>query len=91
MNAEHQALAEYLEAHIDKRFNETRSEFKEEFETVYKRFDRVDHDFKEVHRRINSQIEFVDRKNEDQDEFLEDHELRIGNLESDYQVLTSQT
>ena len=30
-------------------------------------------------------------KKEDQDEFLEDHELRIGNLESDYQVLTSQT
>lgn len=46
MNAEHQALAEYLEgrltAHMDRRFIETRDEFKAEF--------------KEVHRRINSQI-----------------------------------
>ena len=72
MNAEHQALAEYLEGritgHMDHRFDQVRNEFKAEF--------------KEVHRRINSQIEFVDTKNEEQDEEIEMHEIRIRALES---------
>lgn len=90
MNAEHQALAEYLEAHID---NRLKAQSKDLFTYMDERFDYAEKEFKsefkEIHRQINSQIEFVDRKNSSQDEQIDDHELRISALESDYRMLTS--
>ena len=78
MNAEHQALAEYLERHIDQRLI---AQSKDLFAYMDRNFDEIKADFKEVHRKINAQIEFVDNKNEEQDELIDDHELRIGLLE----------
>lgn len=67
MNAEHRALAEYLEGIFEQKLDELRVEMRE--------------GFKDVNRTIKNQIDFVDRKNEEQDEVAEDHELRIKALE----------
>lgn len=71
MNAEHQALAEYLDKFLERRFI------------------RIDEQFDEVNRRIDTLINHVDIKNDKQDELLDQHDLRIRSLESDVRVLTS--
>jgi len=65
----------------------------EEFKALYKyldnKFSRIDEQFNQVNARIDRLINHVDKKNDDQDEIIEDHALRITNIESDYRVLTS--
>lgn len=94
MNAEHQALAEYLgdvfEKKLDQKLDQRlKNQSKDLFSYMDRRFDKVDAEFKEIHRIITTQIDFVDRKNAEQDDEIEDHESRISVLESDYRVLTS--
>jgi len=98
MNAEHTALAEYLESRFYKRFDEInqkldrqhKAQSQDIFRYMDRRFDEVRNEFKEVHRRITNQIDFVDRKNEEQDEQIEIHEFRIRDLESDHQIMLNQ-
>lgn len=54
-----------------------------------KRFKKIDEQFKEVNRNIYNLTMHVDVKNDKQDEAIDDHELRIGMLESDGKILTS--
>lgn len=94
MNAEHQALAEYLESYLNERL-QTLS--KDLFIYMDHRFNKAASEsrgeFKEVHRRIDVLTNHVDKKNDKQDEVfqeqIENHELRIATLESDYRILTS--
>lgn len=87
MNAEHQALAEYLEQVIEVKL-ESKLEEKLD-EKLDRRFKRVDEQFNEVNRRIDALIYHVDIKNDKQDELIDQHDLRIHALESDMLVLTS--
>jgi hypothetical protein len=66
-----------------------KNELKELYTYLDKRFLEIDEQFKEVHRRINVLIDHVDGKNDEQDERLDGHDLRVPILESDFQVLTS--
>lgn len=82
MNAEHQALAEYLEGHL-------KTQSKDLFAYMDRNLGEIKDEFKEVHRRIDTLIDHVDKKNDRQDYEIKNHEARINVLESDYRILTS--
>lgn len=48
----------------------------------------VGYEVGQVGRKLEILTEHVDRKNDDQDDIFDDHELRISTLESDYRILT---
>lgn len=95
MNAEHQALAEYLEQVIEVKLeSKLEAKLEEKLEEkldkkLDKRFKRVDEQFNEVNRRIDALIYHVDKKNDQQDGLIDEHDLHIRSLVSDMQVLTS--
>lgn len=82
MNDEHKALAEYLESRL-------KAQSKDLYTYMDRRFDEIKSDFKEVHNRIDRLVMHIDRKNDDQDEQLDNHDSRILALESDCRILTS--
>lgn len=87
MNAEHRALAEYLEDALDRKLDVKLDQKLDE--KLDQRFKKVDEQFKEVNRNIYNLTMHVDGKNDRQGDEIQDHEQRISALESDYRVLTS--
>lgn len=82
MNAEHQALAEYLERRFDEQFHDLKGYIDEKIQDLK-------NDTVSIKGSLYRLIDHVDRKNDRQDEEIDNHQMRISTLESDFRVLTS--